>query len=70
LEENMGFLDKLLGRSKKATGDLTGDTSMQQEGAAQERQATAEESAAQHEELAQEHREQAAEASIEREQSP
>lgn len=66
----MGFLDKLLGRSKKAAGDVTGDSSMHQEGAAQERQATAEEQAAQHEDLAQEHREQAAEASIEREQSP
>jgi uncharacterized protein YjbJ (UPF0337 family) len=65
----MGFLDKLLGRGKKATGDLTGDTSMQREGAAQERQANAEDSAAQHEELAQEQREQAAEASVEREQA-
>jgi uncharacterized protein YjbJ (UPF0337 family) len=66
----MGFLDKLLGRSKKAAGDMTGDSSMRQEGAAQERQATAEAQAAQHEDLAQEHREQAAEARIEREQSP
>jgi uncharacterized protein YjbJ (UPF0337 family) len=65
----MGFLDKLLGRGKKATGDLTGDTSMQQEGAAQERQANAEDKAAEHEELAQEQREQAAEASVEREQA-
>jgi uncharacterized protein YjbJ (UPF0337 family) len=64
----MGFLDKLLGRGKKATGDLTGDASMQHEGAAQERQAEAEDRAAQHEELAQEQREQAAEASVEREQ--
>jgi uncharacterized protein YjbJ (UPF0337 family) len=66
----MGFLDKLLGRSKKAAGDLTGDASMQQEGAAQERQAAAEDRAAQHEEMAQEQREQAAEASVERDQAP
>ena len=42
----MGFLDKLLGRGKKAAGDLTGDASMQQEGAAQERRAEAEARAA------------------------
>jgi uncharacterized protein YjbJ (UPF0337 family) len=65
----MGFLDKLLGRSKKAAGDLTGDASLQHEGAAQERQAEAEDRAATHEELAQEHREQAAEASVERDQA-
>jgi uncharacterized protein YjbJ (UPF0337 family) len=62
----MGFLDKLLGRGKKAAGDLMGDSSMRREGAAQEREANAEDRAAQHEELAQEHREQAAEARVER----
>lgn len=66
----MGFLDKLLGRSKKAAGDLTGDASMQQEGAAQERQANAEERAAEHEQMAQEQRQQAAEAGAERESTP
>ena len=29
----MGFLDKLLGRGKKAAGDVTGDASMRREGA-------------------------------------
>jgi uncharacterized protein YjbJ (UPF0337 family) len=65
----MGFLDKLLGRSKKAAGDLAGDASLQQEGAAQERQANAEDRAETHEELAQEQRQQAAEASVERDQA-
>ena len=31
----MGFLDRLLGRGKKAAGDLMGDSSMRREGAAQ-----------------------------------
>jgi uncharacterized protein YjbJ (UPF0337 family) len=64
----MGLLDKLLGRGKKAAGDLTGDASMHREGAAQEREANAEDRAGQHEEMAQEQREQAAQAHIEREQ--
>ncbi len=38
----MGFLDRLLGRGKKAAGDLMGDASMQREGAAQEREGAAE----------------------------
>jgi uncharacterized protein YjbJ (UPF0337 family) len=63
----MGLLDKLLGRSKKAAGDLTGDSSMRREGAAQEREGAAEERADQHEEMAQEQRNQAAEAHAERE---
>jgi uncharacterized protein YjbJ (UPF0337 family) len=63
----MGLLDKLLGRSKKAAGDLTGDASMRREGAAQERQGAAEERAERHEEMAQEQRDQAAEARAERE---
>jgi uncharacterized protein YjbJ (UPF0337 family) len=63
----MGFLDKLLGRGKKAAGDLTGDASMRREGMTQERQAGAEERAAEHEEMAQEQRQQAAEAQAERE---
>jgi uncharacterized protein YjbJ (UPF0337 family) len=65
----MGFLDKLLGRGKKAAGDLAGDSSMRREGAAQERQAAAEDRAGQHEQMAQEQRDQAAEARAEREQS-
>jgi uncharacterized protein YjbJ (UPF0337 family) len=63
----MGLLDKILGRGKKAAGDVTGDASLRREGAAQEREGAADDRAAQHEELAQEQREQAAEAHAERE---
>jgi uncharacterized protein YjbJ (UPF0337 family) len=69
LEVPMGLFDKLLGRSKKAAGDMTGDSSMRREGAAQERQGAAEDSAAKHEEMAQDQRNEAAEARAEREQS-
>jgi uncharacterized protein YjbJ (UPF0337 family) len=65
----MGLLDKLLGRGKKAAGDLTGDASLRREGAAQEREASAEDRASQHEEMAQQQREQAAQAHTEREQN-
>src|SRR6266511_1695423 len=41
----MGLLDRLLGRGKKAAGDLAGDASLQHEGAAQERQGAARDSA-------------------------
>jgi uncharacterized protein YjbJ (UPF0337 family) len=63
----MGLLDKLLGRGKKAAGDLTGDASMRREGAAQERAANAEDRAAQHEQMAQEQRDQAARAKADQE---
>jgi uncharacterized protein YjbJ (UPF0337 family) len=63
----MGLLDKLLGRGKKAAGDVMGDASLRREGAAQEREAAAEDRAAQHEQMAQEQRQQAAEAHTERE---
>jgi uncharacterized protein YjbJ (UPF0337 family) len=63
----MGLLDKLLGRGKKAAGDMMGDSAMRREGAAQEREGAAEDRAAQHEEMAQEQRQQAAEAHTERE---
>jgi uncharacterized protein YjbJ (UPF0337 family) len=69
LEVPMGLLDKLLGRSKKAAGDVMGDSSMRREGAAQERQGAAEDRAAEHEEMAQEQRNEAAEARAEREHS-
>jgi uncharacterized protein YjbJ (UPF0337 family) len=62
----MGFLDRLLGRGKKAAGDMMGDASMRREGAAQEREAAAHERAEQHEQMAQEQRDQAAEAHAER----
>ena len=62
----MGWLDKLLGRGKKAAGDMTGDSSMKSEGMHQEQQATAEERAESAEQMAQEQREQAAEHQAER----
>jgi uncharacterized protein YjbJ (UPF0337 family) len=65
----MGLLDKILGRGKKAAGDVTGDSSLRREGAAQEREAAAEDRAATHDELAAEQRQQAAEARVERENS-
>ena len=57
----MGWLDKLLGRGKKAAGDLTGDASMRREGMHQEQEAMAEERAEAHEEQAMEERSEAAE---------
>jgi uncharacterized protein YjbJ (UPF0337 family) len=50
----MGLLDKILGRDKKAEGDMTGDTSMQHEGAAPESEGAAKDGGAQHEATAQE----------------
>ena len=61
----MGFMDKLLGRGKKAAGDVTGDSSMRREGAAQERAGNAEDRASEHEQMAQEQRDQAAQARAE-----
>jgi len=63
----MGWLDKILGRSKKAAGDMTGDSSMRREGMAQEREGMAEERAEMHEDAAMESREEAAERQAERE---
>jgi uncharacterized protein YjbJ (UPF0337 family) len=63
----MGLLDKIMGRGKKAAGDVMGDASMRHEGAAQEREGAAEDRAAKHEELAAEQRQQAAEAHVDRE---
>lgn len=57
----MSWLDKLLGRSKKAAGDMTGDSSMKQEGMHQEQAGMATERAESAEEMAQEERERAAE---------
>jgi uncharacterized protein YjbJ (UPF0337 family) len=62
----MGFLDKLLGRSKKAAGDAMGDSSMQQEGMHQEQQAMAEDRAESAEDMAQAERAKAAEHQAER----
>jgi len=57
----MSWLDKLLGRGKKAAGDMTGDSSMKQEGMHQEQEGMAKERAESAEQLAQEERERAAE---------
>jgi uncharacterized protein YjbJ (UPF0337 family) len=62
----MGFLDRLLGRGKKAAGDLTGDSSMRREGMHQEQEGMAEERAQSAEEVAQAERERAAEHRSER----
>lgn len=57
----MGLLDRLLGRGKKAAGDMLGDSSLRREGAHQERAGDAEDQARSHEEMAQKQREEAAE---------
>jgi uncharacterized protein YjbJ (UPF0337 family) len=57
----MGFLDRLLGRGKKAAGDMTGNESMRSEGMHQEAKAGAEERAEAAEATAQQAREDAAE---------
>lgn len=62
----MGFMDKLLGRGKKAAGDLTGDSSMRSDGMHQEQEGMAKDRAASAEEMAQAERERAAEHKAER----
>lgn len=62
----MSFLDRLLGRGKKAAGDMTDNPEMRREGAHQEAEGMAEERADQAEEMAQEAREDAAEHRAER----
>ena len=64
---DMGLLDRLLGRGKKAAGDMTGHASLRREGMHQEKEGRAEDAASRHEELAQEERERAAEHHAERE---
>jgi uncharacterized protein YjbJ (UPF0337 family) len=63
----MGFLDKLLGRGKKAAGDMMGDSSMRRDGMHQEQEGMAEDRAASAEDVAQAERERAAEHRTERE---
>jgi uncharacterized protein YjbJ (UPF0337 family) len=63
----MGLLDKLLGRGKKAAGDMTDDASLRHEGMHQEQEGMAEDRAADAEGHAQEAREEAAEHRAERE---
>ena len=56
----MGFLDKLLGRSKQAAGDLKDDPGMRAEGMHQEAEGEAESRAERAEEMAHEARDDAA----------
>jgi uncharacterized protein YjbJ (UPF0337 family) len=63
----VSFLDKLLGRGKKAAGDVTGDASLQKEGHHQEQEGMAEDRASDAEDHAQDARKQAAEHHAERE---
>ena len=63
----MGWLDRILGRGKKAAGDVMGDASLQREGGHQEAEGDAEQNAARAEQLAREERERAAEHRVERE---
>jgi uncharacterized protein YjbJ (UPF0337 family) len=63
----MGFLDKLLGRGKKAAGDMTGDASLRNEGMHQEKEGMAEDRAAAAEDHAHDAHEEAAEHRAERE---
>jgi uncharacterized protein YjbJ (UPF0337 family) len=62
----MGFMDKLLGRSKKTAGEAMGDSSMQKEGMHQEQQGMAEDRAQSAEDMAQDERAKAAEHQAER----
>jgi uncharacterized protein YjbJ (UPF0337 family) len=66
-EGEMGWLDKLLGRVKKASGDVTGNEGRWREGRHQEAEGVAEDRADVAERQAQEAREQAAEHRAERE---
>ena len=62
----MGLLDRLLGRGKKAAGDLMGDSTLRREGSHQEREGVAEDRAQLLEEEALEERTRAAEHRAER----
>jgi uncharacterized protein YjbJ (UPF0337 family) len=43
----MGLLDKIMGRTKKAAGDIAGDSSLRREGAQEERKGEAKDELAQ-----------------------
>jgi uncharacterized protein YjbJ (UPF0337 family) len=64
--DQMGFLDRLLGRNKKAAGDTMGDSSMRREGAAQEREPAMQDQPEQHDQMGQQP-DQAADSHSERE---
>ena len=66
----MSWLDKLLGRTKQAAGDVTGDSSMKTEGMHQEQEGMASERAESAEDMAQKERERAAEHHTERTDTP
>jgi uncharacterized protein YjbJ (UPF0337 family) len=57
----MGLLDRLLGRTKQAAGDVIGDSTLRSEGVHQERAGDAEDRAQLHEQEAKEARNEAAE---------
>jgi uncharacterized protein YjbJ (UPF0337 family) len=63
----VGFLDRLMGRGKKAAGDLKDDASLRREGMHQEQKGMAEERAESAEAVAQEEREHAAEHEMKKE---
>jgi uncharacterized protein YjbJ (UPF0337 family) len=63
----MGLMDKILGRGKKAAGDMSGDDSLRSEGMHQEKEGMADDRADAAEGQAQEAREDAAEHHAERE---
>ena len=66
----MSWLDKLMGRGKQAAGDVTGDSSMKNEGMHQEQEGMASDRAESAEEMAQKERESAAEHHAERTDTP
>ena len=57
----MGLLDRLLGRTKQAAGDMPGDSTLRREGVHQEQAGDAEDRAKLHEDMAQDARTEAAE---------
>jgi uncharacterized protein YjbJ (UPF0337 family) len=61
-----GFLDRLLGRGKKAAGDVSGDPDLRNEGMHQEAEGMAESRADRAEDMAEEARTEAAEHRTER----
>jgi uncharacterized protein YjbJ (UPF0337 family) len=63
-----GFLDRLLGRGKKAAGDVANDPEMRREGAHQEAEGMAESRAERAEDAAREARTDAAEHRVERDE--
>jgi uncharacterized protein YjbJ (UPF0337 family) len=66
----MGLLDRLLGRGKKAAGELADDPEMKRKGAHQEAEGAAEDRAERFEERAQEERTRAAEHRVEQDKTP